>query len=96
MPLTPFNNCFRTTTTKKTPFPLKNGNKMPIFTPNQCFLGPGGQFVPPVPYLEGLGRKKQKLRSIPLNPINKCFRGVRTKKTLFGARKMAEKFEFLP
>ena len=55
MPLNRFNNCFRAATTKETPFSPKNRQKIPIFTQNQCSPGPGGQFVPPLPYLEGAG-----------------------------------------
>ena len=55
MPLNPFNNCFRAATTKETPFLPKKGQKMGIFTRNHCIPGPGGQFVPPLPYLEDAG-----------------------------------------
>ena len=33
------------------------GQKLPIFSPNQCVLGPGGQLVPLVPHFESAGHK---------------------------------------
>ena len=40
-------------TQKKHHFWPENCQKMPTFTLNQSFLGPGGQLVPPLPYFEG-------------------------------------------
>ena len=38
-------------------FCQKNLQKMPILGPNHCVLGPCGQLLLPVPYLEGAGFK---------------------------------------
>ena len=48
---------------KKYHFSPKNGQKMPFFSPNQYFLGPGGQFVPPFAYFKGAGLKKNVLHA---------------------------------
>ena len=58
-PLIPFNKCFRAVTTKKTPSFAQKWPKIPILGPNQCFLGPGGQFVPPLPNFQDVVVRKR-------------------------------------
>ena len=64
-----------------------------IFSPHQCFLGPGGQFGPPIPYFEGVGPKTN-MCCMALKPFNKCFRAATTKKNTIFRRKMARKCQF--
>ena len=52
IPLKSFNTCLRAASAPKNTFLPENGETMPIFGPNQCFWGLGGQFVPPLPYFK--------------------------------------------
>ena len=74
MPLKSFYKCFRVATTKKTPFSPENPQKMPICTPNQCFLGPGGQFVPPPPLFGGCWTHEKDAQH-DIEPNLKVFQG---------------------
>ena len=60
MPLNPFNKCIGVATPKNTIFHPKMAKRNPIFfTPNQCFPGPGGHVMPPVPYFEDAALTKR-------------------------------------
>ena len=50
---------FRVATTKKTPFFAQTLPKNANSGPKQCFLGPGGQFVPAILSFEGAEVTKQ-------------------------------------
>ena len=95
MPLNPFNKCFRAAATQKKPLFAKIGQKMPIFSSNQCFLGPDGQFVPPPPYFGTAGLKKR-MCYMPWIPFNKCFSAATSKKKLFFAQKWPKNANFYP
>ena len=56
---------------------------MPIFGPNQYFLRPGGQFVPPRCLFLRVRWTQKKMFCMPWKPFNKCFRGATTKKKHF-------------
>ena len=53
-----YNTCFRAAGTEKNLFLPENGQKMPIFAPNQCFLCLWCQFVPSPPYFEVTGHEE--------------------------------------
>ena len=60
MLLNPFNKCIGVATPKNTIFHPKMAKSNPIFfTPNQCFLAPGGHFMPPLPYFENAALTKR-------------------------------------
>ena len=93
MPLQPLHTCFRGATTKKKHFSPENGQKMPIFSPNQGFLDLGGQLVPLLPYFEGAEPKR---KCVPCH-CSHCTRvsgAPPPKKNIF-RRKMAKKCQFL-
>ena len=74
MPLNPFSKCFWTAIPqKKHHFSPTNGHKMHILGPNQCSLGPSGQFVPLLPYFEGARRYVATMCCMPLHPFYNCF-----------------------
>ena len=59
MPLIPFEKYFWAAGTKINRFSPKNGQRKPIVTPNQCFLGLSGRLVPPPPNIQGAGAKER-------------------------------------
>ena len=79
MPLTPLNKCFRSAITQRTLFFAVKWPKVPIWGPNQCFLGLNGQFVPPLPPFE----VADKMYCMRLSPLNKSFSAAATKKHNF-------------
>ena len=71
MQLNTLNKCSGAATTKKNHFSVKNSQKIPIFTPNQCFPGLSDRLVPP-PLFSGCWFQR-KMSSIPLEPYHNCF-----------------------
>ena len=60
MSLNPFNRCIGVATPRNTILHPKEAKRNPIlFTPNQCFPGQGGHFMPPVPYFEDAALTKR-------------------------------------
>ena len=68
---------------------------MPIFSPNQYLLGPGGWLVPPIAYFEGTGLK-QNMFCMPLKKYNKFFKGTTTKKHHFSRENGQKNANFWP
>ena len=67
MPLNAVDKCLRAAASRKTPFFAEHDQKVLIFSSNQCFLGPDGQLVPPLPFFEGSVVRKDVLHA--LEPI---------------------------